>query len=102
MVVIGRGRIVADGTKAELLSTTGTYVRAMDPTALVAALDAAGIAHSPGTDGGLSVSADPSQVGMATAAAGVALIELRPAGSAGLEEMFLNLTADDAREQASA
>jgi len=102
LVVIGRGRIVADGTKEELLSATGTYVRGMDPAALVAALDAAGIQHGPGTDGGLSVSADPQQVGMAAAAAGVALIELRPAGSAGLEEMFLHLTADDAREQVTA
>jgi len=39
---------------------------------------------------------------MAAAAAGVVLTELRPAGSAGLEEMFLHLTADDAREQVSA
>jgi ABC-2 type transport system ATP-binding protein len=102
LVVIGRGRIVADGTKAELLTVAGTYVRAMDPAALVAALDAAGIEHSPGTDAGFSAAADPQQVGMAAAAAGVVLTELRPAGSAGLEEMFLHLTADDAREQVSA
>ena len=102
LVVIGRGRIVADGTKGELLSVAGTYVRAMDPAALVTALDAAGVQHSPGTDGGLSVAADPQQVGMAAAAAGVALTELRPAGSAGLEQMFLSLTADDAREQVTA
>jgi ABC-2 type transport system ATP-binding protein len=102
LVVIGRGRIVADGTKADLLNVAGTYVRAMDPPALAAALDAAGIDHSPGTDGGLSVATDPQQVGMAAAAAGVVLIELRPAGSAGLEEMFLHLTADDAREQVTA
>jgi ABC-2 type transport system ATP-binding protein len=102
LVVIGRGRIVADGTKAELLTVAGTYVRAMDPAGLVAALDAAGIEHSPGTDAGFSAAADPQQVGMAAAAAGVVLTELRPAGSAGLEEMFLHLTADDAREQVSA
>ena len=102
LVVIGRGRIVADGTKAELLNVAGTYVRGLDPDALEAALDAAGIEHTASTDGGFSVAADPQQVGTAAAAAGVVLLELRPAGSAGLEEMFLTLTADDAREQVSA
>ncbi len=33
--------------------------------------------------------------------AGTALRELRPADSAGLEEIFLNLTADDQREGGS-
>jgi ABC-2 type transport system ATP-binding protein len=102
LVVIGRGRIVADGTKAELLDVTGTYVRGSDPSALRAALRDAAIDHTPGTDGGFSVAADAEQVGVAAAAAGVVLTELRPAGSAGLEEMFLHLTADDAREQVSA
>jgi ABC-2 type transport system ATP-binding protein len=102
LVVIGRGRIVADGSKAELLNVAGTYVRGLDPVALQAALDAAGIAHTAAPDGALSVSAEPEQVGRAAAAAGVVLVELRPAGSAGLEQMFLQLTADDAREQVSA
>ena len=102
LVVIGRGRIVADGTKAQLLDVAGTYVRGADPLALGAALDAAAIEHSPGTDSGFSVAADAEQVGVAAAAAGVVLTELRPAGSAGLEEMFLHLTADDAREQVPA
>jgi ABC-2 type transport system ATP-binding protein len=102
LVVIGRGRIVADGSKAELLNVAGTYVRGLDPVALQAALDAAGIAHMAAPDGALSVSAEPEQVGRAAAAAGVVLVELRPAGSAGLEQMFLQLTADDAREQVSA
>jgi ABC-2 type transport system ATP-binding protein len=102
LVVIGRGRIVADGSKAELLNVAGTYVRGLDPVALQAALDAVGIAHMAAPDGALSVSAEPEQVGRAAAAAGVVLVELRPAGSAGLEQMFLQLTADDAREQVSA
>ena len=102
LVVIGRGRIVADGTKAELLNVAGTYVRGLDPDALEAVLDAAGLEYTASTDGGFSVAADPQQVGTAAAAAGVVLLELRPAGSAGLEEMFLTLTADDAREQVSA
>ena len=102
LVVIGRGRIVADGTKDELLNVAGTYVRGLDRAALKAALDRAGIELTDAADGGFSVSAEPEQVGTAAAAQGVVLLELRPAGSAGLEEMFLNLTADDAREQVSA
>ena len=35
LVVIGDGRIVAQGSKAELLATTGTLVRARDPEALL-------------------------------------------------------------------
>jgi ABC-2 type transport system ATP-binding protein len=102
LVVIGRGRIVADGSKAELLNVAGTYVRGLDPAALASALDAAGISHTPAADAGFSVTAEPQDVGRAAAAAGVVLTELRPAGSAGLEEMFLQLTADDAREKVSA
>jgi ABC-2 type transport system ATP-binding protein len=102
LVVIGRGRIVADGSKAELLNVAGTYVRGLDPAALASALDAADIKHAPAADAGFSVTAEPQDVGRAAAAAGVVLTELRPAGSAGLEEMFLQLTADDAREKVSA
>ena len=35
MVLIGRGKIVAQGTKAELLQTRGTYVKPEDPGALL-------------------------------------------------------------------
>ena len=42
IVVIGQGRVVAQGTKHELLEAAGTYVRAADPARLAAALVAAG------------------------------------------------------------
>lgn len=98
MVLIGRGRIVAQGTKAELLQSTGTLVRAEQPEKLAAALAEAGIAVSPAGEGSLRTEAEPVEVGRAAAAAGVVLTELRPADGAGLEELFLELTADDARE----
>src|SRR3954452_383690 len=41
MVLIGRGKIVAQGTKAELLHTAGTYVKPEDPAALERALQTA-------------------------------------------------------------
>jgi ABC-2 type transport system ATP-binding protein len=61
LVVIGRGRIVADGSKTQLLNVAGTYVRGLDPVGLQAALDAAGIAHTAAPDGALSVSPSRSR-----------------------------------------
>jgi len=98
LIVIGRGKIVAQGTRDELLQTAGTYVKAEDPAALNAALQRAGIVAIPSGDGALRSEVDPVEVGRAAAQAGVVLVELRPAEGAGLEEMFLQLTADDARE----
>jgi ABC-2 type transport system ATP-binding protein len=98
MVLIGRGKIVAQGTKAELLQTAGTYVKPEDPTALQQALVAADISALPSGDGAFRSEADPVAIGRAAAAAGVVLVELRPAEGAGLEEMFLQLTSDDQRD----
>ena len=101
LVVIGNGRIVAAGTKGELLASAGTYVGATDVAALAAALTSAGhtAEHSLG---GVRTDADTAEVGLVALAAGVPLTELRPADGAGLEEMFLELTADNAREEVAA
>jgi ABC-2 type transport system ATP-binding protein len=98
LIVIGNGRIVAQGTKAELLQKAGSFVRAVDPSALANALTSAGIASTPVGEG-LSTEATPEQVGLAAASAGVALVELREADGAGLEEMFLELTAETQRDE---
>jgi ABC-2 type transport system ATP-binding protein len=97
LVVIGNGRIVASGTKSDLLASAGTFARADDAGALERALTTAGhtAQHSLG---GIRTDAEATQVGRLALAAGVPLTELRPADSAGLEEMFLELTKDDARE----
>jgi ABC-2 type transport system ATP-binding protein len=100
LVVIGNGRIVARGSKADLLAAAGTVVRAADPRALVVALASAGVVATAGDDGTLRTDADPALVGRVALAAGVALTELRTADGAGLEEMFLELTADSDREHA--
>jgi ABC-2 type transport system ATP-binding protein len=102
MILIGQGKIVAQGSKAELLQTAGTYVQAVEPEALARALDEAQIAHTAAANGGLRTDAEPVQVGKVAAAAGVALAELRRADGAGLEEMFLQLTAETQREGADA
>ena len=101
LVVIGNGRVVADGSKQELLSTAGTFAAAADLDGLRAALHAAGIGTGNST-GGVTAEADADRVGQVALAAGIALRELRPSGSAGLEEMFLQLTATTQREDAAA
>ena len=101
LVVIGQGRIVAQGTKAELLAAAGTLVRTADVERLARALHEAAVTTTP-IDGGLRADADPELVGETAHRAGVVLRELRPADGAGLEEMFLELTADTAREGAAA
>ena len=97
IVVIGQGRVVAQGTKHELLEAAGTYVRATDPARLAAALVAAGHPAEQSQQG-LRTDASTDQVGEVALAAGIALRELRPADGAGLEEMFLALTADTQRD----
>ncbi len=98
MVLIGRGKIVAQGTKDELLQTRGTYVKPENPAALQQALQAANIEAMPSGDGGFRSESEPIDVGRAAAAAGVVLSALHRAEGAGLEEMFLQLTSDDARD----
>src|SRR5918994_2871390 len=97
LVVIGQGRIVAQGSKAELLEAAGTYVRATDPARLAAALVAAGHPAEQ-SQAGLRTDASTDQVGEVALAAGIALRELRSADGAGLEEMFLALTSDTQRD----
>ena len=97
LIVIGNGKIVAQGTKEELLQAAGTYVRGLEPRALEQALTGAGITVTPSGEG-LTTEAAPEVVGKAAAAAGVALVELRQADGAGLEEMFLQLTATTQRD----
>jgi ABC-2 type transport system ATP-binding protein len=102
IVVIGNGRIVAQGTKAELLASAGTHLRTRHPADLQAALDVAGLNSSVTSPGVVRVEAEPELVGRVATDARIPLIELRPAETAGLEEMFLELTADTQREGAAA
>jgi ABC-2 type transport system ATP-binding protein len=97
IVMIGNGRIVSEGTKTELLHAAGTVVRAADIDTLRHALDVLGISVSRSEDHLLRTDVDPALVGKVALEAGVALTELRPA-DAGLEDMFLELTAASQRE----
>jgi ABC-2 type transport system ATP-binding protein len=102
LVVIGRGRIVAQGSTPSLLQSAGTVVRADDTPALGRALAASGVVVTRTADGTLRADAGTDEVGRVALAAGLALVELRSADGAGLEEMFLELTADTQREGAVA
>jgi len=98
IVMIGQGRIVCRGSKAELLQAAGTVVRAADIPALHRVLAEAGITATVSEDGSLRTETDAAHVGRAAYDGGVVLTELRNADSGGLEEMFLELTADTQRE----
>jgi ABC-2 type transport system ATP-binding protein len=98
LVVIGRGKIVAQGSKAEMLASAGTLVRVLDADALRRALTAVSIAYSQRPDGAFIVEAEPVDVGRAAATHGVVLVELRAADTEGLEDVFIQLTAPDARD----
>ena len=92
MVIIGAGRIMAQGTRAELLSDSATLVRASDEPALAAALSAAGLEARAAADGGFLVEAESEEVGRAALAGGVALSQLQPSEDGGLEQLFFDLT----------
>jgi ABC-2 type transport system ATP-binding protein len=94
MVIIGRGRIVAEGSRDELLAGAGTMVRARDDRPLGEALERAGLEAHAAPDGGFIVDATPEQVGEAALAGGVALTRLGPSEGAGLEQLFFELTGD--------
>jgi ABC-2 type transport system ATP-binding protein len=98
LVIIGSGRIVAQGSREELLSDAGTLVRADDGEALGRALGAAGLEAREAEGGGFLVDAEPRAVGAAAQGGGVALVHLAPAGDAGLEQLFFDLTSDDGSE----
>jgi ABC-2 type transport system ATP-binding protein len=102
IVMIGLGRIVSMGTKTDLLHEAGTVVGAADLLALELALTTSGLTATPSNDGALHTDADAALVGRVAFEAGIALTELRAATGAGLEEMFLELTAATAREGAPA
>ena len=97
IVMIGNGRIVARGAMTELLRGGGTIARARDMTALERALRAAGLATSYDDQGSLWAEVEPAAVGLVAREYGLALTELRAAGG-GLEDLFLQVTADTQRE----
>jgi len=98
IIVLGRGRIIADAPVGEILAAaTGTVVRVRTPQAqdlmrLVASPDVTVTLEE--ADLLQVVGLDSPQVGEAAARAGIVLHELTPVG-ASLEEAYMALTQDD-------
>jgi ABC-2 type transport system ATP-binding protein len=97
LVVIGRGRLVADAGVEEFIARAApdtVRVRSTDPDALAALLRSRDVAVSPAEDGALTVSGvTTDQVGTVAGAAGITLLELT-AQQASLEEAFMDTTRD--------
>ncbi len=102
IIVIGGGRIVASGTKSELLAGAGTVVGTGSPSILADAIGRLGHPAQIRSDGSLHTDLSPTVVGEMALSLGLALTELRAADGSGLEEIFLDLTHDTQREGALA
>ncbi|MET9919220.1 ATP-binding cassette domain-containing protein [Streptomyces sp. NPDC006435] len=96
LVVIGRGRLLADTTMADFVdryADAGVRVRTPEPRRLRAVLDGAGIAVTDRADGSLSAATGPERIGELVAAHAVPVHEVTRS-TASLEEAFMRLTAD--------
>src|SRR5579863_9865442 len=107
LIVIGRGRLIADTTVAEIVAqaSSGAPVRVRSPQLreLSAALATGGAVHSDRTeDGALQVyGLTPEQIGELAAAQQIVLHELTPV-QVSLEDAFMSITKDTVEYQHSA
>ncbi|MBD0695996.1 ABC transporter ATP-binding protein [Streptomyces sp. CBMA123] len=101
LVVVGRGRLIADESLTEFAARAGrgigraaVTVRSTEPERLTAVLRAAGATVRPGPDGSLDVTGlDATRIGELALEQGLLLYSLTERG-ASLEEAFMQLTAD--------
>jgi ABC-2 type transport system ATP-binding protein len=101
VVVINRGRLVAQGSLAELQQSVA-LVRSADPRRLGAALERAGATTQMNETDGLFVRGMPiDEIGERAFTTGIALHELSPHGSS-LEELFLYWTSEPSRTEEDA
>ena len=98
LIVIGRGRLIADTSVRELADRfrRGVLVRTPRPADLTSVLAAAGGGVESGPGGSLTVTGlDVAAIGEMAAAQGIPLYEVAPR-SASLEEAYMELTAGSA------
>jgi ABC-2 type transport system ATP-binding protein len=96
MMIIGGGRIQAQGTRAELLTESGTIVEADDLARLDAVLHRAGLTTHAAEGDLLLVVAEPDVIARLAMANDVVLRRLAPAEHVGLERLFIDLTTASA------
>jgi ABC-2 type transport system ATP-binding protein len=102
VVIIANGRLVRQGSVAELSGGSGTLVRTSDLEALQSALAAAGVESRPDGDGVLLAdTVDLRLVGDAALRSGLPVWELRTK-TADLEELFFALTEGSNRNLGAA
>jgi ABC-2 type transport system ATP-binding protein len=97
VIVIGRGRLIADTGMAQLLSSTShqvVRVRTTTPDRLAALVQGPDVSVSRDDDGALAVSGlTTDQIGTLAGSAGLTLLELSAQANS-LEEAFLVITRD--------
>jgi ABC-2 type transport system ATP-binding protein len=96
MIILGDGRIQAQGTRAELLRESGTIVEADDLDGLDAALALAGLRTYRSDGDRRLVEAQPEVVARVAMTHDIVLRRLAAAEGAGLERLFFELTASGA------
>ncbi|HWM06347.1 MAG TPA: ATP-binding cassette domain-containing protein [Actinophytocola sp.] len=99
MILIGHGKIVAQGDKKSLLAmdtNVSSLVTSLDNARLAEALQQKGFTVAPEGEG-LRVNCATDDVGRVALEAQVVLADLR-SGAAGLEDLFLELTSDSQRD----
>ena len=105
LLVIGRGRLIADASTSEVLARSGRHtvrVRASDPHALAGALGRFAVDPERLDDGALLVTGvSTHDIGEAARDANLVLYELTELSNS-LEEVYLELTADSLDYVASA
>ena len=95
LVLINEGRVVAQGTTAELTDTGQVRVKVSNPEAFQHALHQQGVAAQRCEDGSLIVRDEPASVGERAHALDQVVHFLAPDDAGGLEELFLRLTSMD-------
>ena len=96
LVVIGRGRLIADTSVAEFVAAADhnlVRVRTTDPGALRRLLASPDVTIDDAGDALSVVGLTTDQIGLAAAAAGIALLELA-AQQTSLEQAFMDMTRD--------
>ncbi|WP_203336032.1 ABC transporter ATP-binding protein [Nocardioides limicola] len=99
LILIGHGRVVAQGDKQTLLEGTHhdvTLVTSLDNTALAAAAEEHGFSVEAAGQG-LRIGAATVEVGRLAADKQIVLTDLR-SGASGLEDLFLELTSSTQRD----
>ncbi|WP_088313757.1 ABC transporter ATP-binding protein [Kineosporia sp. R_H_3] len=102
LVLIGRGRIVAQGSKTALLAGTGSVATTPEPRRLAEALSRAGVTVRAVDGDVVSAEADGGRVARVALDAGLLVTDLRPAQGARLEQLFLELTGSADRSAVAA